>query len=528
MHASTSLPATCYRHRSRDGKKGEFAGMSEVQRRAAGFVIPRADARSWGEPLYRDALYRLVDHGVGGIGVFLGGLEETARMIDDLRSRGGRRLLFAADYEHGLPMRLDGGVAFPRAMALGRTLPGITEHIAAAIAEEARAIGVTWNFAPVCDINANPNNPIINTRSFGEDAVTVAQHAVAYVRGTQRERVMACAKHVPGHGDTVVDSHVALPSIEISEQLAIEREFVPFRAAIEAGVASVMMGHIIVPFLDAKRPASLSSRVINDLVRNTWGFDGLVTTDALDMRAITGTYTSGEAAVLAFEAGNDVLLLPEDPLAAIDALAAAIASGHIDEARCAGSEARWEAARRFVRPLPSDAKRPPVDLAAHAQMALKAADAAIRVVGDTSLLPLSNDQAYAAFAIIDETDADAATTWCHYLAQATEGNSDFAFIDETISDGDLASMCEGTTDASVVLFALFGRATAYRGVLGGRTRTAEIMQRLAQGKPSIVIACGSPYGIEGLPATLTMHAYSDTTPSLAATVLRLIGRPANG
>lgn len=502
--------------------------MSELHRRAAGFVMPRADARSWGEPLYRDALYRLVDQGIGGIGVFIGGLEETARMIDDLRSRGGRRLLFAADYEHGLPMRLDGGVAFPRAMALGRTLPGITEHIAAAIAEEARAIGVTWNFAPVCDINANPNNPIINTRSFGEDPTTVAQHAAAYVRGTQRERVMACAKHAPGHGDTVVDSHVALPSIEISEELAMSREFVPFKAAIDAGVASVMMGHIVVPFLDAGRPASLSARVIDDLVRTTWGFDGLITTDALDMRAITGTYSAAEAAVLAFEAGNDVLLLPEDPIAAIEAVAHAIAEGRFDEERCAASEARWEGARRFVRPLPSDATRPPVDLGAHAQMALKAADAAIRIVGDTSLLPLSHDQPYAAFAIIDEADADAATTWCHYLAQATEGNSDFAFIDDSISDTDLSSMCDGTADAAVVLFALFGRATAYRGSLGRQSRTAEIMQRLSQGKPSIVIACGSPYGIEGLPASLTMHAYSETTPSLAATVLRLIGRPANG
>lgn len=201
--------------------------MSELRRRAAGLIIPRADARSWHDSTYRDALFHLVDEGVGGIGVFLGGLDETARMIEDLRSRGGRRLLFAADYEHGLPMRLDGGIAFPRAMALGRTLPGITEHVAAAIAQEARALGVFWNFAPVCDINSDPSNPIINTRAFGETPDTVARHVEAYVRGTQSQRVMACAKHVPGHGDTAVDSHMAMPTIAITREVAETREFLP-------------------------------------------------------------------------------------------------------------------------------------------------------------------------------------------------------------------------------------------------------------------------------------------------------------
>lgn len=490
--------------------------------------MPRADARSWHDQLYKDALYRLVDEGVGGIGVFLGSLEETARMIEDLRARGGRRLLMAADYEHGLPMRLDGGVAFPRAMALGKTLPGITEHVAAAIAEEARALGVRWNFAPVCDINANPKNPIINTRSFGEDADTVAQHVAAYVRGTQGRRVMACGKHVPGHGDTSVDSHMDLPTMSLSEDVLQSREFVPFRAAIDAGVASLMLGHIVVPALDPHQPASLSERVINGLVRTTWGFDGLVTTDALDMKAITRSYASGDAALRAFLAGNDVLLLPEDPLQAIDALTLALAAGTITEARCEESERRWQQARMFVRELPGDTRNAPVDLASHAQMALKAADAAIRIVGDASLLPLLNDQSYAAFAVIDEREADTAATWCHYLAQATEGNCDFAFIDGTITDDEIDAMREGITDASMVIIALFGSAVAFRGAMPGMERLPHIITRMADARPVVMLACGSPYGVDDLPAAMKLYTYSDTMPSLAASVMRLIGRPVNG
>jgi beta-glucosidase-like glycosyl hydrolase len=506
----------------------QLDAMDDLRRRIAGLIMPRADARSWHDPTYRDAIHRLIDMGVGGIGIFLGTLDDTARMIEDMRSRGGRRLLMAADYEHGLPMRLEGGVAFPRAMALGRTLPGITEHIAAAIAEEARALGVHWNFAPVCDVNANPDNPIINTRSFGEDAQTVAAHAAAYVTGTQLQRVMACAKHVPGHGDTAVDSHVALPTITIARELAEQREFIPFRAAIDAGVKSVMIGHIVVPFIDADLPASLSPSVVRGLVRDAWGFHGLVTTDALDMRAITDRYAPAEAAVLAYMAGNDVLLLPEDPLAAIDGVYRAIESGRCSDEHLGMAERRWEEARAFVRTTPDDARRPPVDLSAHAHMALRAADAAIRIDGDASIMPLTGERPFAAFAVIDEADADAATTWCNYLAQATEGNSDFAFIDGTIDDEDLTAMAEGVADAAVLLFAFFGKAVAYRGSIPGLDRIPEIMQRLAAGRPTIVVACGSPYGIERLPATMRMYAYSETMPSLAATVMRLIGRPAGG
>ena len=183
--------------------------MPTLHQRLAALVMPRLDADQWSDPAYREAAFALIDRGVRAFGIFLGTLEETMTMLQELQRRAGNTLFFGADHEFGLPMRLrEGGIAFPRAMALGRTLPGITEHIAQAIAHEMRAAGLHWNWAPVADINSDPENPIVNTRAFGEDAETVSTHASAFVRGLQAGGVLACAKHVPGHGATRVDSHI--------------------------------------------------------------------------------------------------------------------------------------------------------------------------------------------------------------------------------------------------------------------------------------------------------------------------------
>jgi beta-glucosidase-like glycosyl hydrolase len=485
--------------------------------------MPRLDARDWHSQEYRERAFRWIDRGVGGFGVFLGTMDDTAKMIADVQAHAGGRLLIGADFEHGLAMRLEGAVAFPRAMALGRTVTGITEHVAAAIAEEMRALGVHWNWAPVCDINSDPRNPIINTRSFGENAEVVSEHAVAYITGLQKNGILACAKHVPGHGDTAVDSHLEMPRLTVERAVADVREFVPFRAAIAAGVGSLMIGHMLVPFLDDRHPASLSPAVVTDLVRREWGFTGLITTDALDMGAITGTYDAGTAAVRAIAAGNDVVLLPANVDEAIDALERAVEDGTLSPERIEQSVQRWKAA------MESMSGKPPVtgvDQNAHAAMALQAGDAAIRMQGQTSLLPVTQHEHIAAFAVIDEADADAATSWFGYLAQAMENNVDMGFIDGTVTEEELAEYRSGIEGAGVIVFAFFGRAVAHRGRIPGVERVPEIMRSLAGGRPTIVVACGSPYGVEDLPADLTLYTYSDTLPSVAASVLRLVGRAA--
>lgn len=498
--------------------------MSTILNDPAGLVIVRADAKNWDNPVYRQGLLDLIDDGIGGVCVFLGEMQATADMISEMQKRAGGRLLISADFEYGLPMRLEGGIAFPRAMALGRTLPGITGHVAECIADEAAAIGVHWNFAPVCDINADPRNPIINTRSFGEDAAMVAQHAVAYIVGTQSRNVIACAKHVPGHGDTHVDSHLDMPTVHIAREIAESREFVPFRAAIDAGVRSVMMGHLVLPFLDVNLPASISHSVVTGLVREVWGFKGLIVTDAMDMKAIADRWDSSEAAVLAISAGNDAVLLPDNPTLAIAGLRAALVDGTINAEAVRESLVRWEDARTFVQAAANEA--PPIDQGAHAMIALQAADAAISTIGAEHLLPVLGKH-IAAFAVVSEGDADTATMWLHYLAGATEGDCDYAFIDGSIADADLDEMCKGIESAELVLFAFFGRAVAHRGTLPGSERLPAIMQRIAAGRPIILVACGSPYGMEDLPADFRLYTYSETMPSLAASVMRLAGRSAD-
>lgn len=504
--------------------------MASPARRAAQLVMIRADARHWNDVDYRSTIEALIDRGVGGVGVFIGGLEETADMIEHLQRRAGRRLLIAADYEHGLPMRLDGGIAFPRAMALGRCSPSTTELVAGCIADEARAIGVHWNWAPVADINSNPNNPIVNTRSFGETPGRVADHAAAYVRGTQARGVMACAKHVPGHGDTHVDSHRDLPTIELEPAVAAEREFAPFRRCINEGVQSLMIGHIVVPFLDAQDPASLSAHVVSDLLRQQWGFQGLVTTDALDMGAITSRYTSGQAALKAVMAGCDVVLMPENPHEAIEALIRAIESGELSDERLNESEHRWDQAREFaglrtaLRPAPEVRPTVVIDQNAHALIALRAADEAIHIVGTTDLLPITTARHVAAFAIVDDHSIESATTWFQAIAQGADVNIDFGYVDLSITEEECASLAGGVAEADLLIFGVFGKAVAFRGELGHVSRLPYIIERLVGDRPSILVACGSPYGIEATLADTVLYTFSDTLPSIAASVLRLIGR----
>src|ERR1700756_2015470 len=207
---------------------------------------------------------------------------------------------------------------------------------------EARAAGIQWIYAPDADVNSNPGNPIINTRSFGENPEKVSEFVAEFIRGVQENGGLATAKHFPGHGDTTADSHIDLPVVTADRARLEKLELVPFRAAIAAGVGSIMTGHLNVPALepDPHTPATLSSRILTDLLRGELGFQGLVITDAMDMGGITVRYAPGEAAVRAFLAGADALLMPPVPDAAFEALQAAVKSRRISRARLDASVRR--------------------------------------------------------------------------------------------------------------------------------------------------------------------------------------------
>ncbi|MGH7446116.1 MAG: glycoside hydrolase family 3 protein, partial [Longimicrobiales bacterium] len=303
-------------------------------------------------------LERLVDEvRVGGFVVGIGSPLDVALKLNTLQARSRLPLVFGADLEWGAGMRLwrptylpygieaDGGTAFPFNMGVAATGDATLAELAGRVtAREARAVGIHWVFAPVVDINTAPDNPIVNIRSYGSDPTDVGRFAAAFIRGANAGGVLTTAKHFPGHGDTRVDSHVELPVIDATLETLEARELIPFRAAIAAGVSSVMLGHIAVPSLTERAvvPATLAPEIGSELLRRRLGFQGLVVTDAMTMGALRDTpgYSPGELAVRAVEAGADVVLSPPDPVLAHRSIVAAVRSGRVLYARVDSSVAR--------------------------------------------------------------------------------------------------------------------------------------------------------------------------------------------
>jgi beta-N-acetylhexosaminidase len=263
---------------------------------------------------------------------------EAAELLNRLQQDSKLPLLIAADFERGVSMRLHGATEFPHAMAFGAAGKlDYAEAFGRITAQEARAIGVHWNFFPDADVNSNPANPIINTRSFGEDPQQVGQLVTAYIQGAHAGGMLTTAKHFPGHGDTATDSHLGVARVDGDLAHLHSIELPPFQKAIDGGVDSVMVAHVTVPALepDPNRVATTSPRIVTDLLRKQMKFDGIVTTDALDMAGLTRLYASnvGRAAVEAFKAGNDLLLIPADLDSSYREMVKAVQSGEIPAAR---------------------------------------------------------------------------------------------------------------------------------------------------------------------------------------------------
>ncbi len=259
---------------------------------------------------------RLSRMGVGGFCLYGGKPAQIANFVRKLQKCAKTPLLFCGDYEDGIASQVEGGTRFPSALGLGASRrPDLAFEKGRITAIESRAIGVRWVFAPVLDLATRANNPIVNTRSFGADPDRVAALGKAYLKGLRKGAVLSCVKHFPGHGDTAKDSHLSLPTLKVSRRQLLGRELKPF-AQCAASADAVMIGHLVVPALKDRKglPASLSRNAITGLLRKELRFDSLVVTDALLMGAITRHYGEGRAALLAFAAGADLLLVPAKPL----------------------------------------------------------------------------------------------------------------------------------------------------------------------------------------------------------------------
>ncbi|MEU4717216.1 glycoside hydrolase family 3 N-terminal domain-containing protein, partial [Micromonospora purpureochromogenes] len=291
-----------------------------------------------------DWVCRWLGEGLGSVVLFARNVVDPGQLAALTATLRAERpdVLVAIDEEAGDVTRIESalGSSRPGNFALGAVDdPALTEEVARDLGADLAALGVTLNYAPDADVNNNPANPVIGVRSFGADPQLVARHTAAWVRGLQSAGVAACAKHFPGHGDTRVDSHHDLPRIGASRARLDAGELVPFRAAVAAGVQAVMTGHLLVPALDEELPATLSPRILGDLLREELGFSGVVITDAVEMRAVTDRYGFAGAAVRALAAGADAVCVggeraDEDAARHLrDAIVAAVMAGELPEER---------------------------------------------------------------------------------------------------------------------------------------------------------------------------------------------------
>jgi len=459
------------------------------------------------------------------LGAFLNRMQRLARVP----------LLVAGDFERGASMRVDGTTVFPQAMAFGAAGdPALTRFEGQVTAREARAAGVQWIFFPVADVNNNPDNPIINIRSYGEDPKTVSAHVAAFIEGARADphyRVLTTAKHFPGHGDTAVDTHVNMAVIAASRERLESVELPPFRAAIQAGVDSIMTAHIAVPALaPADVPATLSPAILTGLLRGELGFKGIVVTDALEMGGVAKGYSSGEAAVLALEAGADALVMPPDPEAAIKAVVAAVQSGRLTRARIDESVARLLAAKERVgldrrSTVDLEAISDQIDMPEDQDRAQEIADRAVTLVkNEGGMLPLRTPAKTCFLTLAESRYSTAGQEFVQEVRRREKGAGLFS-LDASMTAPELAAAVQKTAPCDSLAVAAFASVAAYRGdtALGGEL-PGLLDSLFATGKPVVLIAMGNPYLVRSFPkAAAFLLTFSTVPPSEAAAVKALFG-----
>src|SRR5437016_13741661 len=440
----------------------------------------------------------------------------TAVLSNQLQTQSKLPLLIGADFERGSAMRLDEGTSFPTQMAMAAGGdPKDAYAMGKITALEARAVGVHWIYAPVADVNNNPGNPIINTRSFGEDPARVSEFVSAYVRGVEENGGLATAKHFPGHGDTAADSHIDLPVIHADRQRLESLEFVPFRAAIAAGVGSIMTGHLNVPALepDSNTPATLSSHILTEVLRKDLGFQGLVVTDAMDMGGITVRFAPGEAAVRAVLAGTDCLLMPPVPDAAFEALEGAVKSGRISKRRLDESVRRILQAKARLglnknRLVDVNVLNHKFGSVAWQQQAQEISDRGVTLLRDKPhRLPLDGTKPSRALLLAFYADPEP------YPGEDLERELRSRFDSLTTLRADTRFVNASTLklpspDAyDVAIVAFFVRVSDRKGNVDVPPEQVGLAEQIYKtGKPVITVAFGSPYLIEGFPQAETWLA----------------------
>jgi beta-N-acetylhexosaminidase len=506
-----------------------------LREKVAQLVVPYIDGGrpAAGSAAHRRARRLVTEEGVGGFIVGVGASAETVRWLNELQGWSRVPLLMTADLEWGAATRLRGATLLPINMAIAAAgSPELAYHAGRITGLEARAAGLHMAFAPVADVNVNPLNPVINTRAYGSDPDLVSARVTAFIRGARSAGLQTVAKHFPGHGDTEIDSHLALAVLGVERARLDAVELVPFRAAVAAGVDGVMTAHMAVPALDPLAglwPATLSAPVLTGLLRGELGFGGLVVTDALHMDGVKGAGGSDEVAVAALLAGADVLLMPTDAALAIDGVVKAVVRGVLTESRIEASARRVLAskARAGLRAgaavdmgsLAGSLGRPE-----HVAWAESVTERSVTLVrGEAGALPLAVAGRVVLTLLYDDR---ASHRWGAAFEEAlTEAGASVVALrlsrQSSAADLERARRLAGTAD--VTLFVSFSRALPWKGGLGIPEPVAALANELAaRGAP--VLSFGDPYLLRQIPAARTyLLAWSEADASQRAAARGLVG-----
>jgi beta-N-acetylhexosaminidase len=509
--------------------------------RIAQLVVPwiPGSYTAFDEPAFQRTLAWIDSLHVGGVLVSIGSPLDIAAQLNYLQRRSRLPLLVGSDLEGGTTFRLNGGTPFPSNMGVGAGARELDAYeMGRVTALEGRAAGIHWTFAPVADINSNPDNPIINTRSFGEDPAAVGRLVAAEVRGIQEHGMLATAKHFPGHGDTSTDTHLALPVIAADWPRLDSLELVPFRAAIGADVGSVMSAHIALPGMDPgqPRPGTLSPAILTGVLRDSLGFKGLAVTDALNMGAIINAYGPGEAAVLAFLAGTDILLQPADPRVTIDAMEAAVKAGRISEERLNRSLRRVLDLKRRLglfarRTVDLDSLPEVVGSTAFRTLARGISERAVVLARDDRGVVEDlrvRRQRITLIAYGDETSPSGGNALAAELRARGDTVATFR-LSPTSGPASYDSAAAVVARSPTALFATAVRFSAGRGTLGLPQLLAELIDRTAAERPTVLVSLGSPYVIRQTPqVTSYVLGWAANAIAEAAVARALTGAPITG
>ena len=524
---TTTRQATPQQDNASQWADSVFQSLTQEER-IAQLIMIRAHS-NLGQDHINAVIKDIQDNKVGGVIFFQGGPVRQAGLTNYYQSISKVPLLVAIDGEWGLGMRLDSVISLPRNMMIGAVQDTTLAYDAGKLmGEQCRRLGIHIDFAPDMDVNNNPSNPVINDRSFGENKYQVARMGVATIRGMQDAGVMACAKHFPGHGDTNVDSHLDLPTINKTREQLDSLELYPFREAIAAGVGSVMIAHLYIPSIDKKpnTPTSISYNAVTKLLKNELGYKGLIVTDALEMKGIAKFYTKGQESLQSLLAGNDLMILPSTSAGSVEAIKKAIKAGKISQDEVDERVKKVLRAKYNLglsKPQHVDTDNLAADLNAKTDMLRKRiAESAITLVrNDKKLVPFSPAMVQQKLAVI-AIGADAGNTFLQTVKEYKPGTDAFIFTSRQSVDQIAPIVSRIQRDYKAVIISLHDYSRRPANNFGLTMAERLIIRQLQTEMPSVTVAFGNPYAIQyfcDAPAIIAAYEDDSTTQKVAADLL---------